>query len=133
MAMADRLVEDGYRDAGYEYVNIDDCWSNKTRDENGNLNPDSKRFPSGMKALADYVSNWIILSDFGRDKFMEENRIIESIQCTVVIIFQDYTVRLIDLTCSWSSQEFFCIFPLKSFEKCYLVKHFLCCKFVHLF
>ncbi|XP_071847406.1 alpha-N-acetylgalactosaminidase-like isoform X2 [Apostichopus japonicus] len=55
MAMADRLVEDGYRDAGYEYVNIDDCWSNKTRDENGNLNPDSKRFPSGMKALADYM------------------------------------------------------------------------------
>ncbi|KAJ8028073.1 Alpha-N-acetylgalactosaminidase [Holothuria leucospilota] len=53
--MADRLAEDGYKDVGYEYVNIDDCWSNKTRDADGNLNPDANRFPSGMKALADYI------------------------------------------------------------------------------
>lgn len=55
-AMADRLAADGYRDAGYVYVNIDDCWSAKERDPVTNrLLPDPKRFPSGMKALADYV------------------------------------------------------------------------------
>ncbi|XP_059150940.1 alpha-N-acetylgalactosaminidase-like isoform X2 [Physella acuta] len=55
-AMADRLAADGYRDAGYVYVNIDDCWSAKQRDPVTNrLLPDPKRFPSGMKALADYV------------------------------------------------------------------------------
>jgi hypothetical protein len=55
MAMADRLVADGYKDAGYVYVNVDDCWPEKQRDANGHLVPDRKRFPSGMKALADYV------------------------------------------------------------------------------
>ncbi|XP_071786708.1 alpha-N-acetylgalactosaminidase-like isoform X5 [Asterias amurensis] len=53
--MADRLVEDGYKDAGYEYINIDDCWSNKQRDAQGRLQSDPVRFPSGIKALADYV------------------------------------------------------------------------------
>ena len=42
------------RDAGYQYVNIDDCWHGE-RDADGNIHPDPKRFPSGMKALADYV------------------------------------------------------------------------------
>jgi alpha-galactosidase len=42
------------KDAGYEYVVIDDCWQ-VDRDEQGNIIPDPKRFPSGMKALADYV------------------------------------------------------------------------------
>ncbi len=53
--MADRLVEDGYKDVGYEYVNIDDCWSAKERDSQGRLQADPVRFPSGIKALADYV------------------------------------------------------------------------------
>ena len=35
--MADVMVEKGYRDAGYEYLVIDDCWSLKQRDENGLL------------------------------------------------------------------------------------------------
>ncbi|XP_068693628.1 alpha-N-acetylgalactosaminidase-like isoform X1 [Montipora foliosa] len=52
---ADRLAEDGYKEAGYTYVSIDDCWSNKKRDPFGNLHPNSTRFPSGMKALADYL------------------------------------------------------------------------------
>jgi alpha-galactosidase len=52
---ADAMVSSGMRDAGYEYVNIDDCWSAKERDSSGNLVPDPQRFPSGMKALADYV------------------------------------------------------------------------------
>ena len=54
--MADRMVEDGYKDAGYEYVCIDDCWLAKERDENHKLQPDPKRFPNGIKHLADYVS-----------------------------------------------------------------------------
>lgn len=51
---ADAMVRLGMRDAGYQYVNIDDCWHG-VRDKDGNIQPDSKRFPSGMKALADYV------------------------------------------------------------------------------
>ncbi|WP_229505605.1 glycoside hydrolase family 27 protein [Massilia genomosp. 1] len=50
----DAMVRIGMKDAGYEYVNIDDCWHGK-RDKNGNIEPDPVRFPSGMKALADYV------------------------------------------------------------------------------
>ena len=55
MAMADHMADDGYKDAGYEYVNIDDCWLEMERDKNGRLQPDHERFPNGMKALADYV------------------------------------------------------------------------------
>ncbi|XP_041357991.1 alpha-N-acetylgalactosaminidase-like isoform X2 [Gigantopelta aegis] len=55
MEMADHLVSDGYRDLGYEYVNIDDCWAAKQRDSDGKLRADPERFPSGIKKLADYV------------------------------------------------------------------------------
>lgn len=51
---ADAIVASGMRDAGYLYVNIDDCWHG-ARDEHGFIQADAKRFPSGMKALADYV------------------------------------------------------------------------------
>jgi alpha-galactosidase len=51
---ADAMVSSGMKDAGYEYVVIDDCWQ-VSRDSSGNIVPDAKRFPSGMKALADYV------------------------------------------------------------------------------
>ncbi|MFL6576980.1 MAG: glycoside hydrolase family 27 protein [Povalibacter sp.] len=51
---ADVMVSSGMRDAGYVYVNIDDCWHGE-RDENGFIQADAKRFPSGIKALADYV------------------------------------------------------------------------------
>jgi len=51
---ADAMVKTGLRDAGYEYVNLDDCWHGK-RDKDGFIQPDPKRFPSGIKALADYV------------------------------------------------------------------------------
>jgi len=51
---ADAVVATGMRDVGYLYVNIDDCWQGE-RDEHRFIRPDSKRFPSGMKALADYV------------------------------------------------------------------------------
>lgn len=52
--MADAMVETGMKDAGYEYINIDDCWHGE-RDSLGFIHPDPERFPNGMKALADYV------------------------------------------------------------------------------
>ncbi|WP_447035994.1 NPCBM/NEW2 domain-containing protein [Streptomyces sp. DSM 118878] len=53
--IADIFVEKGLKDAGYEYVNLDDCWALPERDANGKLVPDPKRFPQGIKAVADYV------------------------------------------------------------------------------
>lgn len=50
------MVNDGYKDAGYEYVIIDDCWLEKNRTTDGKLQADKKRFPNGMKHLSDYVS-----------------------------------------------------------------------------
>jgi alpha-galactosidase len=54
-AVADAFVSKGLKDVGYTYVNIDDCWALSQRDSQGNLVPDPARFPSGVKALADYV------------------------------------------------------------------------------
>ncbi|MFI5124474.1 MAG: glycoside hydrolase family 27 protein [Chitinophagales bacterium] len=51
---ADAMVSSGMKDAGYEYVVIDDCWQ-IDRDSDGNIVADPKKFPSGIKALADYV------------------------------------------------------------------------------
>ncbi|XP_033106861.1 alpha-N-acetylgalactosaminidase-like isoform X2 [Anneissia japonica] len=54
--MADHLVSDGFLDAGYNYVNIDDCWMEEERDpDTGRLVPDRKRFPNGIKSLASYM------------------------------------------------------------------------------
>jgi alpha-galactosidase len=52
--MADAMVSTGMKDAGYEYINIDDYWQGG-RDSLGFIYSDPKRFPSGMKALSDYV------------------------------------------------------------------------------
>jgi len=51
---ADAMVSSGMKAAGYQYVNIDDCWQ-VSRDSQGNIVVDSRKFPSGIKALADYV------------------------------------------------------------------------------
>jgi alpha-galactosidase len=53
--MADAIVNSGMRDLGYQYVVVDDCWFNPNRDSSGNLQGDPSRFPSGMKALGDYL------------------------------------------------------------------------------
>src|SRR5687767_4318627 len=53
--MADAMVSSGMRDAGYQYVVVDDCWFNPNRDAAGNLQGDPVRFPSGMRALGDYI------------------------------------------------------------------------------
>ena len=51
----DFMVEKGYKDAGYEYVVIDDCWLLMDRDENDRLVPDPEKFPHGIKYVADYI------------------------------------------------------------------------------
>lgn len=51
---ADAMAASGMKDAGYQYIVIDDCWQ-KSRDADGNIQADPERFPSGIKALADYV------------------------------------------------------------------------------
>jgi alpha-galactosidase len=49
------MVANGMRDMGYKWMLLDDCWSDTERDSNGELQPSPKLFPSGMKALADYI------------------------------------------------------------------------------
>jgi alpha-galactosidase len=53
-ATADAMVASGMRDAGYVYLVIDDCWQSK-RDANGFIHADPQKFPSGIKAVADYI------------------------------------------------------------------------------
>jgi alpha-galactosidase len=50
----DALVSNGMRTAGYQYVILDDCWQGG-RDAAGNLVADAGRFPSGIRAVAEYV------------------------------------------------------------------------------
>jgi alpha-galactosidase len=52
---ADAMVSSGMRDAGYQYVVVDDCWFDPQRDGQGNLRAHPTKFPSGMKALGDYI------------------------------------------------------------------------------
>jgi alpha-galactosidase len=51
---ADMMASNGMKDAGYQFVNLDDCWQ-IGRDAAGNILADPERFPSGIKALADYI------------------------------------------------------------------------------
>jgi len=53
--VADAMVSSGMRDAGYQYVVIDDCWQVSRDSATGRIVPDPQRFPHGMRALADYV------------------------------------------------------------------------------
>ena len=55
MTMADEIVNKGLNKLGYEYVIIDDCWLDHQRSPEGKLVPDPRRFPSGIKWLADYI------------------------------------------------------------------------------
>ncbi len=52
--MADAMVENGLVDLGYNYIFIDDGWQGG-RDNKNNIIADAKKFPSGMKKLADYL------------------------------------------------------------------------------
>jgi len=52
--MGDAMVKSGMKDAGYTYIFIDDGWQGG-RDNRNHIIPDPRKFPSGMKALADYL------------------------------------------------------------------------------
>jgi alpha-galactosidase len=52
--MADAFVAFGFRDAGYQYINMDGCWQGK-RGPDGRISPDIYRFPNGMKPIGDYL------------------------------------------------------------------------------
>jgi len=52
--VADVMVERGFKDAGYEFVVIDDGWQIE-RDDEGNIIANADKFPSGIQALADYI------------------------------------------------------------------------------
>ena len=54
-AIARALVRTGLRDDGYRYVNVDDCWAEPKRSAGAKLVASHKRFPSGMKALGNYL------------------------------------------------------------------------------
>ena len=53
---AEAMAQSGLKDAGYTYINIDDCWQSSLRDLNGRLQPDFSAFPSGMGALIQKVN-----------------------------------------------------------------------------
>ncbi|KAK4150805.1 family 27 putative glycoside hydrolase [Chaetomidium leptoderma] len=54
---ANKFVSLGLKDLGYEYINIDDCWSTNARDRNGKLVPDPSKWPNGIKAVTDQIHN----------------------------------------------------------------------------
>ncbi len=55
--IADAMEKSGLTEAGYVYVNIDDCWQSSTRDKDGKLQCDKITFPGGIRSLADYVNS----------------------------------------------------------------------------
>ena len=65
------MVSSGLKDAGYQYVNIDEGWWQGTRDAAGNITVDTNEWPGGMKAIADYIHGKGlkagIYTDAGRD------------------------------------------------------------------
>eukprot|EP01060_Flectonema_neradi_P007276 TRINITY_DN15044_c0_g1_i1.p1 TRINITY_DN15044_c0_g1~~TRINITY_DN15044_c0_g1_i1.p1 ORF type:complete len:919 (+),score=125.18 TRINITY_DN15044_c0_g1_i1:59-2815(+) len=54
ISVIEAMLKNGMKDAGYTYINIDDCWAG-SRSPNGSIIPDPARFPSGIKYLADYA------------------------------------------------------------------------------
>jgi len=67
--IADRMAADGWLEAGYTQVNIDDCYLAMQRDTNGKLYADPDRFPNGLKWLGDYIHSkglkFGVYEDFG--------------------------------------------------------------------
>ncbi len=53
--IADIMISSGMRDAGYEYLVLDDAWMDSTRNDKGQLMADTAKFPGGMKAIGDYI------------------------------------------------------------------------------
>lgn len=57
LGIAKAMKESGLSDAGYVYVNLDDCWQSSMRDENGKMQGDLTTFPHGIKWLAEQVND----------------------------------------------------------------------------
>src|SRR4051795_6481329 len=57
---AQYLVSSGLKAAGYQYVNIDDCWMTGSRDSGGHLVPDPAKFPDGIAGTATYVHGLVL-------------------------------------------------------------------------
>jgi len=55
LEIADAMVNSGMQAAGYEYLNLDDCWMARERDADGNLVPDPEKFPNGIQPVIDYI------------------------------------------------------------------------------
>lgn len=55
MSVADAIVSEGLDKLGYNYLVMDDCWSDHTRNASGFLQPDPRNFPDGLKPVADYL------------------------------------------------------------------------------
>jgi alpha-galactosidase len=53
--VADGMVAYGMKDAGYQYINIDDCWAEVNRNADGTVQPAAANFPNGIAPVADYV------------------------------------------------------------------------------
>jgi Alpha galactosidase A len=66
-------VASRYLAAGYEYMNIDDCWSELERDENGKLVADHIRFPRGKKFLSDYVRQKLFMVESSGETFSNQS------------------------------------------------------------
>ena len=60
--MANLLVSEGYAKVGYNLISLDDCWLDTKRSADGKLQADPIRFPSGIRALSDYV--YIVINTF---------------------------------------------------------------------
>jgi alpha-galactosidase len=58
-AIVDTLVSHGYRDAGYEYVGMDDCYALKDRGPDGRIQIDLARFPSGFGPAPTTLTSYI--------------------------------------------------------------------------
>lgn len=80
--MADLVVSEGYADVGYEYINVDDCWLEKSRGGSGELVADRRRFPRGMKALGQYVSSFFLIKHQKAHKMRCEMK-----QCIIGFVF----------------------------------------------
>ncbi len=53
---AQAMKDNGLIEAGYKYINLDDCWQSSLRDENGELTGDYETFPNGIESLAKKVN-----------------------------------------------------------------------------
>ncbi|CAH2089716.1 unnamed protein product [Euphydryas editha] len=98
--MADIMLDEGYLEAGYNYVGIDDCWLEKQRDDNGRLVPDRNRFPNGMKAIADYLHKkgfkFALYQDYGNKTCMGYPGVLGH-EATDIQSFVDWDVDYIKL------------------------------------